>query len=427
MSLGVDVDKKDPQGRTPMMVATTMEPEEFGMKLIKMCLRHNANVNERDRLGRSILGYACIHGKEKVANCVLRSCGHTLVKHMKDHNGDVALNLAAAYGQDGIIRQLIPRLQRDGLPVDVRNNQGFTALLLAAKYGHYKCAQTLIQEGNASPNLRDNEFFMSAMEWAKYSQSHFERELKLLRVIKIRNSTRSQLMDLKKPTAPPWCSNQQELNALPTLTCMTSGERPNFQRKKQLVTQLRTRQSQLDSLEEAFMRTTSANKLPLPGKTAVTTRPNTTGTNASAGGQMVDIISLGSDLETSPPARGAGHGRSKTFPRFVIPGRKDTPGSPSYLCNMFKMYEGSMGVRPSQASVLQQLAAAVSGEDSPSPMDEDPEDGAEMETPAPNMSRRKSIRGGNLKQRHSSTSSNSHSQSLAVPQVLRKTKSNLVA
>ena len=419
MDLGVDVDKKDPQGRTPLMVATTMEPEEFGLKLMRMCIKHNANVNHQDRHGRSVLAYACMNGKNKMIQCLLQNACHLLVKNLPDSNGDVPLNLAAAHGHDGIVKRMIGSLQRDGLPVDVRNNQGCTALILAAKYGHYKCAQVRLEDGSASANIRDNEFFMSPLEWAQYSQSHFERELKLLRVIHVSKSTRSELLNLR---APAWCDNgDKDLNALPSLTVMTSGERPNFQKKKQLVMQLKTRQTQLNGLTEALMpripeQVSYARKLSFA---------------ESANDQMeIENVNLSSVDETpmviSPRRTGGFSPRG-----FRSPTSPEIP----FLCSMFKLYEGNVGVRPSQAVGLQAAAAlatetataaATATQQDENNVDENAANDADRATssptppPASALGRRKSR---SMSKRHSLHTS--HSQNLNIPQVLRKTKTSI--
>ncbi|XP_072023884.1 uncharacterized protein [Amphiura filiformis] len=409
MSLGVDVDKKDPQGRTPMMVATTMEPEEFGLKLMRMCIKHNANVNEKDKRGRSVLGYVCVNGKPNMAKCLLQSAPHLLVKNLPDTNGDVPLNLAAAHGHDGIVKRLIQSLQKDRLPVDVRNKQGCTALILASKYGHYKCAQVLLEEGNASANIRDNVFFMSPLEWAHYSQSHFERELKLIRVINVSKSTRSELLNLR---APAWCDNKdEELNGLPSLpSVLTSGERPNFQKKKQLISQLHTRQVQLNSLVVVL-----APRVP----EKVSYSRNVSLDESTDDQIMESVSSVEETIHTMRSPRRA--------PLHTDYNRANSSPEMPFLCSMFKLYEGNVGVRPSQSVGLQAAAAlAVTETGATTAHDDDDADATEMDTPstppAHTMSRRKS-KANVMSKRHSMH--NTHSQNLAVPQVLRKTKTTL--
>ena len=403
MSLGVDVDKKDPHGRTPMMVATTMEPEEFGLKLMKMCIKHNANVNEQDKHGRSVLGYTCINGREKMAKCLLQSSCHDLVKNLPDENGDIPLNLAAAYGHDVIVKGLIKSLLKDGLPVDVRNKQGCTALILAAKHGHYKCAQVLLEDGSASANLRDDVYFMSPLEWAKYSQSHFERGLKLLRVISVPRSTQSEMLNVHTPA---WCDDKQALHELPALTLVTSHERPNFQKKKQLIAQLRTRQTRLSNLIEAIGPK-------IPEKVSYSRKASLRDSNID----HAETMRLESEAEgESVPPFARPHSRCKTFP----PASGPRPNTPSYLSSLFKIYEGNVGIRPSQHAKKQETAATVV---ETTTMDEEEE--AEIEAAAAayqSANGRRKSNAGMRQKRHSMHTM--HGQNLPIPhQVLRKSKS----
>lgn len=399
MSLGVDVDKKDPHGRTPMMVATTMEPEEFGLKLMKMCIKHNANVNEQDKHGRSVLGYTCINGREKMAKCLLQNSCHDLVKNLPDENGDIPLNLAAAYGHDVIVKGLIKSLQKDGLPVDVRNKQGCTALILAAKNGHYKCAQVLLEDGSASANLRDDVYFMSPLEWAKYSQSHFERGLKLMRVISVPRSTQSEMLNVHTPA---WCDDKQVLHELPALTLVTSQERPNFQKKKQLIAQLRTRQTQLSSLVGAI-------EPKIPEKVSYSRKASLRDSNVD----HADTMRLESEAEGESVPYSALHSRCKTFP----PANGPRPNTPSYLSSLFKIYEGNVGIRPSQHAKKQEIVPIAV--ETTTTMDEEEEAEIEAAAAAYNAGGRRKSKAGISQKRHSMHTM--HGQNLPIP--IRKSKS----
>jgi len=65
----------------------------------------------------------------------------------------------------GQYRSLIRHFRRLGLSVDAKNDEGFTALLMAAKHGYITCAQILIGQGKASHYHRDNKHGMCVEEW----------------------------------------------------------------------------------------------------------------------------------------------------------------------------------------------------------------------------------------------------------------------
>lgn len=81
--------------------------------------------------------------------------------------GNTALIHAAIKANDEAIEILLKSFRRLGLMVDHENNEGMTALLVAAKHGHVECATLLAQEGKASVTKRDRIRMMNAEEWAR--------------------------------------------------------------------------------------------------------------------------------------------------------------------------------------------------------------------------------------------------------------------
>ena len=65
------------------------------------------------------------------------------------------------------IEILIRSFRRLGLNVDHINNEGLTALLIAAKNGFTECASILALDGKACVSFRDREKGMNAEEWAR--------------------------------------------------------------------------------------------------------------------------------------------------------------------------------------------------------------------------------------------------------------------
>ena len=58
--------------------------------------------------------------------------------------------------------------------------KGLTALLLACQRGNLSAARILVQEGGASPTIRDLDNFTTAGEWMKRSGCYLESDLKFL-------------------------------------------------------------------------------------------------------------------------------------------------------------------------------------------------------------------------------------------------------
>ena len=68
-------------------------------------------------------------------------------------------------GNDIACDILVRHFRRLGLNVDSVNNEGYTALLCAAKHGNVTCAQILIGHGKASIRCRDKRHGLSVEEW----------------------------------------------------------------------------------------------------------------------------------------------------------------------------------------------------------------------------------------------------------------------
>nr|XP_002730494.1 PREDICTED: ankyrin repeat domain-containing protein 24-like [Saccoglossus kowalevskii] len=176
VSLGANIEKRDRDGRTPLMLCTVINNQEYAFKMFMILLRAGAYTNVRDNHGRSVLNYACLYGRVRMLKRLLKE--EILELNFTDENGDTPLNHAAISGQLEIVKILVEELTRFGMPVDMRNKQGYTALLLATKHGNYECARVLLNEGNASLSSRDNECFMNAGEWAKYSHEQLTEKMR---------------------------------------------------------------------------------------------------------------------------------------------------------------------------------------------------------------------------------------------------------
>jgi len=169
---GVNVDCKDLNGRTPMMLACIIE-EEFGHKMAKIFMKAGAFLNLRDNLGRTALSYACMNGREEIVRMIVRE--DVLDINEADNDGNTPLHHAGSSGNPKIVTMLVDCFMRFGLDVDTRNKLGYTALLLACKKGHFVSAHILLSKGGASPSLRDNEVFLNATEWTQRGHS-FQRK-----------------------------------------------------------------------------------------------------------------------------------------------------------------------------------------------------------------------------------------------------------
>ena len=164
---GANVDSRDIYGRTPLMLACLLDNTEYGMKMMRIFLRANAFINIKDNMKRTALHYACMKGRLHMTQKLTHD--DIIAINDGDNDGNTPLILAALSGNPHIVEHIVGLVLQFGLSCDERNKLGYTALMLACKYGHYVSAYILLTKGGASSNLRDNEFFLTPAEWVHKS------------------------------------------------------------------------------------------------------------------------------------------------------------------------------------------------------------------------------------------------------------------
>jgi hypothetical protein len=207
-----NVDCRDMYGRAPLMLACLLENESAGYKMAKIFVNAGAHLNLRDNMGRTALAYACMRGREKIVRGILKE--DVLDINEPDNDGNTPLIHAAMSGNTVVVEMIVKTLLKFGLGVDSRNNLGYSALLLSAKYGNYNSAYIIVTEGGASPTVRDNEFFLNAYEWATSSSSLHEqftkqRALTIGQSVNVDSFThkpiKQKLSDIYRRTRSPTC------------------------------------------------------------------------------------------------------------------------------------------------------------------------------------------------------------------------------
>lgn len=163
---GANVNCKDLNGRTPLMLACLIEAE-YGIKMAKILIKAGALLNLRDGLGRTALTYACMNGREFIVRKILSEDMVNI--NEPDNDGNTPLHHAASSGKPQITEFLVESFVKFGLDIDTRNNLGYTGLLVACKNGFAVSAYYILERGKSSPTLRDNEFFYNASDWLQRS------------------------------------------------------------------------------------------------------------------------------------------------------------------------------------------------------------------------------------------------------------------
>ncbi|KAL3663473.1 hypothetical protein V7S43_011361 [Phytophthora oleae] len=129
---------------TPLILACRAESEG----VTKLLVESNADLSACDSSGNSALHVAVHSGNEGLVILVLRGCDHTLLSQ-KNNEGETAMHIAAKFGYFGIVRGLLAY----GASAKDEDSQGRTPLILSILENHVECVQLLqtVESNSSSP------------------------------------------------------------------------------------------------------------------------------------------------------------------------------------------------------------------------------------------------------------------------------------
>lgn len=126
------------------------------LELAKLCIKEGANVNVKDRLGRTPLILAAALGSKEIINLLLSNYGDI---NICDDNGITPFSYAVYYSHKDIAQILI----NNNANIDQQNGHGCTALKYAVINENIELVQMLINSG-ADVNIKDNDGYSPLMD-----------------------------------------------------------------------------------------------------------------------------------------------------------------------------------------------------------------------------------------------------------------------
>ena len=114
----------DSDGCTPLMYAVTRQHAKLTQRLLAV-----ANLNARDRGGKTALHYALLSGNRAVARELILAGAAV---DMADKDGTTSLMIAALFGYDDLVRLIM----KHGGRADQRDSNGRSAKAYAASMNH---------------------------------------------------------------------------------------------------------------------------------------------------------------------------------------------------------------------------------------------------------------------------------------------------
>jgi RNA polymerase sigma factor (sigma-70 family) len=136
LSQGADVHARYAEGRTPVLISSTLSD----LPTLEVLVKHGGNVEDKTTRGITSLMFASIYGNTNMVEYLL-SKGAGL--EVRDSVGSTAVMLGVFAGQLDVVQLL----QKRGANLHVKNRHGETAMSLAAKSGNVSVVEYLKKEG----------------------------------------------------------------------------------------------------------------------------------------------------------------------------------------------------------------------------------------------------------------------------------------
>ncbi|KAH0536220.1 hypothetical protein FGG08_006887 [Glutinoglossum americanum] len=161
----VDVNNKGRNGRTPLSWAAEGGHPEIVKLLVK---REDVDVNHEDGYGRTPLSWAAGRGHLEVVKLLLKRESAN-VNH-KDGDGRTPLSWAAGKGHHLEIVKLL--VEREGVDINSKDRYGRTPLSWAAGRGHLEVVKLLAEREGVNVNSEDG-YGLTPLSWAA-ERGHLE-------------------------------------------------------------------------------------------------------------------------------------------------------------------------------------------------------------------------------------------------------------
>lgn len=138
---GVDLDQRDAERRTALMLCAFIEPESWGVGICRLLIENGATLYFRDKHGLNAFHYAVIYDRVELVRVYLKAIDFDL--NECDKLGNTALHYAVKSGNSLVVRLIAQACLKYQIDWEKQNNDGFTPLQEARRLNKRKCARVL--------------------------------------------------------------------------------------------------------------------------------------------------------------------------------------------------------------------------------------------------------------------------------------------
>lgn len=163
LAKGADINAKDNDGNTALMVASDMSQGEGGTLLVQEAYLNTSTSGGKTVFSETVLSKTALPAPDmsyiEIVKILLAQGADV---NVKANNGVTALMRASWKGHGEIVKILLAK----GADVNVKSNSGATALMMASRKGHCEVVKTLIAQG-VDVNAKDNDGYtaLKMLSW----------------------------------------------------------------------------------------------------------------------------------------------------------------------------------------------------------------------------------------------------------------------
>lgn len=153
LKAGIDVNITDENSQTAVIHCCFLEDETKRLKILRLLLAQDVDVNKKDRYGRSLVSWICFLGRTDSFAFLLDQFDLPVDFDLYDEEGNSLLMLGVLSGSIKMVSLLLEVLKEFSLldrQVNCFNDKGMCPLIIAFQRKDHECARLLVNEGKAS-------------------------------------------------------------------------------------------------------------------------------------------------------------------------------------------------------------------------------------------------------------------------------------